>query len=77
MARPKLELDANLIEKLASVGCTNESIAIQVGCSVDTLDRRYADVIRKGKEEKKEFETCDKCGSKIEVEKDKEWLDQN
>ena len=75
MARPKLELDANLIEKLASVGCTNESIAIQVGCSVDTLDF-LADKIL-DKEEKKEFKTCDKCGSKIEVEKDKEWLDQN
>lgn len=53
MARPRLELDANLIEKLASVGCTNESIAIQVGCSVDTLERRYAGVIRKGKENMK------------------------
>ena len=53
MARPKLKLDANLIETLAKVGCTNESIAIQVGCSVDTLTRRYADVLTKGRENMK------------------------
>ena len=42
------------------------------GFTLDFLADKILD-----KEEKKEFETCDKCGSKIEVEKDKEWLDQN
>lgn len=50
MARPKKVIDENLVDKLASVGCSNESIAIQVGCSVDTLTRRFADLLSKSRE---------------------------
>lgn len=50
MARPKKVIDENLVEKLAKVGCSNESIAIQAGCSVDTLTRRYAELLRKSRE---------------------------
>lgn len=50
MARPKKNIDENLVEKLAKVGCSNESIATQVGCSVDTLARRYAVLIQKSRE---------------------------
>jgi len=50
MARPKKHIDENLVEKLAKVGCSNESIAIQVGCSVDTLTRRYAELLQKSRE---------------------------
>lgn len=50
MARPKKEISIELIEKLAKVGCSNESIAIQCGCSVDTLTRRFADVLSKSRE---------------------------
>lgn len=50
MARPKKHIDENLVEKLAKVGCSNESIAVQVGCSVDTLTRRYAGLLQKSRE---------------------------
>jgi hypothetical protein len=50
MARPKKPIDENLVEKLAKVGCSNESIATQAGCSVDTLTRRYADLLVKSRE---------------------------
>jgi len=50
VARPKKPIDENLVEKLARVGCSNESIAIQVGCSVDTLTRRYAELLQKSRE---------------------------
>jgi hypothetical protein len=48
--RPKIKVDAALVEKLAGIGCPNKEIAAIVGCSVDTLDRRCADVIAKGRE---------------------------
>lgn len=50
MARPQKKVDENLIKKLAGVGCSNESIAIQCDISVDTLTRRFADVLLKSRE---------------------------
>lgn len=48
--RPKKEVDARLVEQLASIGCTMGEIAAAADCSVDTLERRFADVIAKGQE---------------------------
>jgi hypothetical protein len=48
--RPKLEIDGDLVEKLAGIGCPNKEIAAITGCSVDTLDRHFAEVIAKGRE---------------------------
>jgi hypothetical protein len=48
--RPKLNIDPELVEKLAGIGCPNKEIAAIVGCSVDTLDRHFAEVIAKGRE---------------------------
>ena len=53
MARPKKIIDPVLVQKLAKVGCSNESIAIQCDCSVDTLTRRFADLLSKSREEMK------------------------
>lgn len=50
MARPKKVIDPVLVEKLASVGCSNEAIAIQVECSVDTLTNRYSELLKKSRE---------------------------
>ena len=47
--RPKKEVDATLVERLAMIQCTTKEIAAVCGCSVDTLDRRFADLIEKGK----------------------------
>lgn len=53
MARPKIEIDESLVDKLASIHCTMEEIGSIVGCSVDTLERRFADVIKKAKDKGK------------------------
>jgi len=48
MARPKKQIDQSMVEKLAMIMCTMNEIASVVGCSVDTLERRFADVIKEG-----------------------------
>ena len=45
MGRPRLQLDADTIERLAGYQCTHKEIAAAVGCSTDTLTRRFADVL--------------------------------
>lgn len=60
--RPMKQIDAEMVRKLASIFCTMEQIASMVGCSVDTLERRFADVIKNGRDNgktsllKKQFE---------------------
>jgi hypothetical protein len=50
MSRQKLPIDPQQVEELASILCTMEEIGAVVGCSVDTLERRFADTIKKGRE---------------------------
>ena len=50
MARPRLQIDPTAVEKLASIGCTVAQIGHVLGCSKDTLERRYAAAIEKGRE---------------------------
>jgi len=51
--RPHKVIDPELIRKLAKIQCTQEEIAAVCGCSVDTLDRNYAEIIKDGKEDGK------------------------
>ena len=53
MARPKKEVDEELLFKLAQIHCTMREMSDIVGVSIDTLKRRYADLIDKGKSEGK------------------------
>lgn len=48
MAKP-LPIDPKLVQDLAAIGCKTTEIASIVGCSVDTLDRRFADEMEKGR----------------------------
>ena len=50
MARPRLELNEETIYSLANVGCTNESIAVQLGVSCNTIERRFGPVLKKARE---------------------------
>ena len=50
VGRPKLDIDPEMVEKLAGIGCPNSEIAAVVGCSVATLDRNFAEVMHKGRE---------------------------
>ena len=47
--RPKIPIDGTLVEKLASIHCTMEEIASVCSCSVDTLERRFAETIKQAK----------------------------
>jgi hypothetical protein len=51
VARPRLAIDPEQVRGLARLHCTNKEIASVLGCSTDTLERRYAAEIAKGKEE--------------------------
>ncbi len=53
MGRPRLKIDSKLVEDLAGIHCTNEEIASIVGCSKDTLERRFAAILSKGRNEGK------------------------
>lgn len=45
------QLDEAEIFKLAKLWCTNEEIASCMGVSADTIERNYAGIVKKGKEE--------------------------
>lgn len=49
MARPKLVLDEETVYDLASIHCTDEEIACMLKCSVDTLTRGFAEVLKEGR----------------------------
>lgn len=53
MGRPKLQIDPERVLRLARWHCPYTEIAADVGCSVDTLERRFADLIAKGREQGK------------------------
>jgi uncharacterized protein (DUF2225 family) len=47
--RKKIQLDKEMLGKLAEIQCNDKEIAYVMGVSVDTLHRNYADIIEKGK----------------------------
>jgi len=49
MARPPIEIDGAIVEKLAEVGCKLDEIADYFGCSHDTIERRFASELTKGR----------------------------
>jgi hypothetical protein len=49
MARPQKIIDPETVKKLAALNCSFEEIGHIVGCSVDTLERRFAGVIKEGR----------------------------
>lgn len=50
--RPKFQIDYVMVEKLASIQCTQQEIASFLGCSTDTLqrDKQFCDIYKKGME---------------------------
>lgn len=49
----QLRLTDEQIQQLAEIGCTTEEIATVAGCSRDTLERRYLDVLQAGRANQK------------------------
>jgi hypothetical protein len=50
MARPRKKIDGDQVEQLAALFCTQEEIGSVVGCSPDTLQRRFAARMKRGRE---------------------------
>jgi len=48
MARPKIDIDPDQVEKLAAIGCKTKEIAAWFGVSDDTISRRFAAEMEKG-----------------------------
>ena len=53
MARPKLDIDANEVQKLASFGCTNTEIAEFFNCNEATIRKGFSEYLTKGRSMKK------------------------
>ncbi|HUT91352.1 MAG TPA: hypothetical protein VMY37_17770, partial [Thermoguttaceae bacterium] len=53
IGRPLADVDPEQVRALASIGCTMEEIASQVGCGLATLDRRFGKEISLGRENAK------------------------
>jgi len=49
MARPLKEIDAEQVRELAELGCLATEIGAILGCSTDTLFRRFTDELAAGK----------------------------
>lgn len=47
--RPKIELDADMITRLAELQCSVREIAFVMGVSHDTIERNYKDAVELGK----------------------------
>jgi len=53
VGRPKIEIDEELLYKLATIHCTMNEMVDIMGVSQDTLKRNYAHIIAKGKSDGK------------------------
>lgn len=49
MARPKKKIDIEMVRKLASIMCTYEEIAAMMNVSHDTIERRFASVVKEAR----------------------------
>jgi hypothetical protein len=78
MGRKLKPIDENLVKKLALIHCTMIEIAQICECSVDTLERRFADVINFGRANgkmsirRKQYEVA-MAGNPVMLK----WLGQN
>ncbi len=50
MARPIKDIDPEQIKRLAAIQCSYAEMAAVLGCDESTLTRRYAQVIKEGRE---------------------------
>jgi hypothetical protein len=49
VGRPRLDIDPAQVERMASIGCTVEEIAVLIGCSKSTLDKGFSASIERGR----------------------------
>lgn len=49
MARPRLNINPDQVAALSAIGCTDDEMAIVLGCSSKTLQRRFVADMNKGR----------------------------
>lgn len=82
MARPEIDISAEQVYKLAKLGAKTVEIADFFNCSVDTIDRRFAEELTKGKAELKislrkwQLEHAQKGNASLLIWLGKQMLDQ-
>jgi hypothetical protein len=52
VARPKKEIDPEKVETLAGMGLSAELIAAVLGCDHHTIERRFAPILKKGRQKR-------------------------
>lgn len=50
MARPPKPINQDQLKKLAAIGLSNAEIAAVLDCSPDTIERRYHNLLERGRE---------------------------
>jgi hypothetical protein len=51
--RPQKNIKPEMVEKLASIGCTGDEIATVLGCCRDTLYDSFSDSLKRGSTKRK------------------------
>jgi len=83
MARPTKDIDPEQVRKLAAIGCTNVEIASVLGCSHDTIERRFLDEVNAGRQagkmsiRRKQYETAMSGNVTMLIWLGKQMLDQS
>jgi len=82
MARPKKPIDAEQVRKLARLSASHAEIGAVLGCSADTLERRFAAAIKEGRESgkmslrRKQFKLAMEGNVTMLIWLGKQYLDQ-
>jgi hypothetical protein len=82
MARPKKEIDADQVIRLAAIQCSYEEMAAVLDCDPSTLTRRFAQAIKKGREQGKsslkrlQWESAHKGNITMQIWLGKQYLGQ-
>lgn len=82
MPRTPIEIDPELVTKLASFGLVTEEIAAVAGCSKDTIERRFMPEMEIGRQKRnaslrrKQFEVAMKGNTGMLIWLGKQYLEQ-
>ena len=55
IGRPRLDIDADLVERLAERFCTYSEIAAIISCDESTIRKRFPEIVAKGREKGKKI----------------------